>query len=285
MKKILLILTTLLSATSASYAMDTTKNIEESTGKTREEKLAHYAQERKAAAKLDPEIKSTINIRIFRKHDTKASRLSYYSAFFISSYKIVCGFFTPKSRQVNSKNIILAEMQQSKKILVYHGIGRGGTLESIKQHGLLSLNELYKRGLTDKKPVSGSVVFPDQYDVIYFRYSPSYDVKKDTVSMEVDLGATYVHNQEFRALCNSKYWQQYKDSKISLSAFIANREKAEVMRKNKPQGCTVIFDPITSEPFYVTWGDARINNYLYVYIPEVIVEQHEIKPEKLIFQE
>lgn len=176
------------------------------------------------------------------------------------------------------------------KVLLLHIIRRGGNLESVRKHGLLTLNELYKRGLTDHDPSRNNGLMSDQHDVIYFSYNTDVHVDNaNYVQIEVDPDSTYVYNREFRYI-NKPH--SYYSSKALLRTYIENKEKAEEMRRVAPLGKVVIFDPLTSMPFYVDSLDLRFSsqgndidvvNSIYLYLGEIIFHQKSIPPEELIF--
>lgn len=200
-------------------------------------------------------------------------------------------------------NILFGEM-----VVVYHSIERGGNIESVKKHGLLTRNELFKRGLSQDKenPAALSGVLPDQYDIIYF--SPKLNKPEDDniVGFMVNTETTYVYNREYRCDGNQK---KYLNSKILLATYLANKKKAEEMWEIAPQGKAVIFNPMNAQPFYVEATDKRyydpchkclfefsIGNYPsfsdifpcddwrhYSYLGEVIINRNCIPPKELIF--
>jgi hypothetical protein len=180
----------------------------------------------------------------------------------------------------------------SNKVRVYHRISRGGSLTSVRQHGLLSYNELFKRGLSREKPCARGLFF-GHYDVIYAAWAPRPITDFNSVGIDVDPTTTYVYNCEFRSDLNLG---SYKRSKVLLATYIKNRIKAEEMRKNAVRGQVVIFDPYTSEPFYVSSDDKRhydererlsfgfgdLKSHHYMYLNEVIFDRDCIEPEELI---
>lgn len=178
-------------------------------------------------------------------------------------------------------------------VAVYHSIGRGGTIESVKKHGLLTRNELFRRSLSQDNPSQIRGVLPDQYDVIYF--SPELEKPNDAniVGYLVDTNSTYVYNREYRFDSNQR---KYLNSKVLLSTYLADKKLARQMQAAAPEGKTVIFDPRTSEPFYVNYSDKRYycgsrfimdEDYAillyHLYIGEVIINKNCIPPEELIF--
>lgn len=190
-----------------------------------------------------------------------------------------------------TNNILLGDM-----VIVYHDIGRGGNVESVKKHGLLTLKELFKKGLTKDNPSELKGVLPDQYDVIYF--TPKLNEPDDTniVGYLVDADSTYVYNREYRFDRNRG---KYQGSEVLLATYLANKKLAEQMRISAPEHKAVIFNPRTSEPFYVDYSDKRYydpspfhsiyNSFSkdesqhYCYWGEVIINKNCIPPEELIF--
>lgn len=179
-------------------------------------------------------------------------------------------------------------------VRIVHNIGRGGNIKSVRQYGLLSFNEMHRRGLTTTDPSTIRGLMQNQYDIVYFAYQPESNYTKNCVYLEVDPNSTYVYNREFR------YYNQnssYLGSRVLLSTYIANKEKANKMRENAEPGQWVIFDPFTSEPFYVNYNDRRLNNNnetllgelpgipssCYKYLGEIIFEKDSIPPHELIF--
>lgn len=188
-------------------------------------------------------------------------------------------------------------MNLPEKVIVYHDIGRNGTIESVKKHGLYSLSELFKRGLTTDNPSNlRRGLLADQYHVIYFRPLLKEPTDKSKlVGYKVDPHATYVHNMEYRFDANLG---KYNASKILLSTYLKNLQKAEQMCKAAPPGIVVIFNPFTSVPFYVNATDVRYydsREHLgilshqtesarhYLYLGEVTIQKEHIKPEELVF--
>lgn len=152
--------------------------------------------------------------------------------------------------------------RESNLVTVYHSIGRGGTIEQIKKHGLLSLKELLRRGL--KSNVSSKDVeamekslLADQYHVIYFDPVNRHNDPSNTVAITVDPNKTYCYNREFRPDNNQ---EGYNRSRILLAIYLSNRRKAEEMWNNREPGQVVIFNPHTSDPFYVRADDKRYSD-------------------------
>ncbi|HEV2600960.1 MAG TPA: hypothetical protein VGT41_01550 [Candidatus Babeliales bacterium] len=182
-------------------------------------------------------------------------------------------------------------------VRVYHYIGRDGTVDSVKQHGLMTYNELFKKGLTANDPSKYSGVLPDQYDVVYFAAMSTPPTDANSVGFDVDPERTYVYNREHRYDANRG---RYQDSKILLSRYIMQQKKAEEMRKNAPAYHAVIFDPRTAEPFYVATTDKRyydtdqfryisshspLKSRHYLFLNEVIIRQSCIPARELVFSE
>ena len=71
-----------------------------------------------------------------------------------------------------------------KKVIVYHCIHRAGTIAGVREHGLLSHNELYKKGLASKEP--GKKMMPGHHDLIYFTYMKTPPEGTACVGKEVD---------------------------------------------------------------------------------------------------
>jgi len=195
--------------------------------------------------------------------------------------------------QTSSQTNPMWESVPSGKVRVYHRIGRGGSLKSVREHGLLSYNELYKRGLSQEKPESSGLLI-GHYDVIYAAWEPKTIANINSVGIDVDPATTYVYNREFRFDgCQGKY----NGSKVLLATYIENRIKAEEMENRAKFGQAVIFDPYTSEPFYVSTSDKRycdeedeysfgfgaLQSRHYLYLNEIIFERDCIEPKELIF--
>lgn len=188
------------------------------------------------------------------------------------------------------------------KIVVYHSIGdtyratdTSNLIASVKKHGLLSRKELFKQGLTKVNPDTIFESLPNQHNVIYFRpYLKAPSSLQNTVGYLVDPTKTYVYNQEYRA---DRKKSQYNSSKVRLDTYLSNCRLAETMRNNAPQGKVVIFNPKTSEPFYVESTDERYSSAdsekivdsvgnkadHYLYLAEVTIPQSKIHPKDLIF--
>jgi len=189
---------------------------------------------------------------------------------------------------------------KSGDVRVYHTVEKdvvpGAGLQDIRKHGLMTRNELLRRGLTEQTP-SGPL--SDQYNVIYFSYDPEH--RKDperTVGFDVNPETTYVANMEFRYDINRP---RYNHSHILLSDYIKKRDKAEKLEKSAKPGQAVIHDPYTAEPFYVSvddtryydpqseqyfdYGSVRLEPRHYMYLNEITIAKPCIPADQLIFPE
>jgi len=183
-------------------------------------------------------------------------------------------------------------------VTIYHALGRHVTVKSIKEHGLLSYRELFKRRLTPTQVNPNELdqrLLSDSYDNIYFDpiWMMSSNTSKNRVGYQVDPNTTYVYNQEFRADDNP---HKYNSSRVLLATYLANVAKSKKMKKNAPAGQVVIFDPFTSEPFYVDVNDERnddaellyfdrnkLQTRHYLYLAEITIKKPCIEPKNLIF--
>lgn len=193
---------------------------------------------------------------------------------------------------------IIKTKDAEKSVTIYHAFGHNGTMESVKQHGLLSFAEAVRKKLfTDPFLINRSGLLPDQNDNIYFdpiwRHS---NTSENTVGYKVDPNTTYVYNREFRF---DKDQGRYNSSRVLLAVYLANVAKAEEMKKTAPNGQVVIYNPFTSEPFYVNNNDRRYhdpNKHIlslesnwrldyrhYLYLGEVIIKTPCINPANLIY--
>ncbi len=177
---------------------------------------------------------------------------------------------------------------EKKLVPVYHCIAKKGSVESVKNHGLLNWQTLWKRGIVDIQPCIG--LFSDRAKVIYFNPNPSEERYAD-IAYLVDPATTYVYNQEHRAHCNMGY---YQGSEILLQDYLANYHAAEELKKHKKPDEIILLDYITSEPIVVSiqefkqWKNlANEHGSFYGkadgYRPEVIIATNCIPPERLIF--
>lgn len=178
------------------------------------------------------------------------------------------------------------DVVQSQLVLVRHKIGRGGSVESVKEHGLLNWKTLYERGMIDFKKPSGT--FDDRDKVIYFD-PRNRGEKYEDVAFPVDPEETKVYNREHRYFNNIYY---YKRSELSLKTYLKYLKQAEEMRKDKKQVGFVVHDYITGKPEmrsleeHVQLERDQSNSgkaKLYGYVPEVIVRRDVIPSEELIF--
>ncbi len=175
------------------------------------------------------------------------------------------------------------------KVPVYHRIGKNGTVESIKKHGLLNWHTLFEKGLIDF--AADIWLFPDHDKVIYFDPHPSMKIYSD-IAYLVDPSTTYVYNREHRYYRNLGY---YQGSQILLKDYLESLEKAEQLKKSLMQDDgLVVLDHITSKPEVLTPEDLsrliKIQEHntsyktkLTGYLPEVIIATQCIPPEQLIF--
>lgn len=167
------------------------------------------------------------------------------------------------------------------QVIVYHEIGRDGTLDSVKKHGLLNYSELEKRNLLDPKYKNRLKCLEDQNDVIYFAYQKTPPPGSNWVGYRVDPKTTHVCNREFRARGDQR---KYNGSKVLLVDYIKNLEEFEAMGKQpeRPRNTILVRHAITSKPCYIP--ETIFNrDHDYVYQNEVTVPQNCIPPNELIF--
>jgi hypothetical protein len=204
--------------------------------------------------------------------------------------------------------------------VVKHSINRGGTLASVKEHGLLSLKELLRRKIETDISLQSIIeaekyVITNHFDTIYFTITEFPPVKtpvanyfhsiaktmgahkRKKVGLEVNPNTAYVYNRQFRYSHNQ---QKYNDSKISLTDYLHKLQGATCMQSTCPGNHVVLFDPYNATPFYVCNTDPRlgkVDDYktgnqkqsleesYHWYWAEVIVETPCITADKLIFFE
>jgi len=185
------------------------------------------------------------------------------------------------------------------EVLICHSVGRGGNIQDVLRNGLMTYNELFRRGLSKEEPPRNCGLLCDQYDVIYFDYSPRVTKENcpaGSVCIAVDPHATYVYNREFRFDAN---YTRYQMSRVLLADYMKRRRKADRMRHASKPGQVVVFDPFTAEPFYVAGTDPRardlsigpfgsfilpgqIEHRHYLYHNEVIISRNNIPREEFV---
>ncbi len=181
-------------------------------------------------------------------------------------------------------------------VRVYHVIGRGGTLDSVRVHGLLTHNEAFKKGVTQQKPIPrnslSGVPWTDQSDLIYFKWEPSPPKSMQSVGLDVDPNTTYVRNRELRGGRFNNIGG-YQSSTTLLADYIARRKEGEELSKTLRPGQIIAYDPYTSKPFAVNGDDLRLESSLrympsaehYYYPNEITFSVPCIPAKELIFPE
>lgn len=188
-------------------------------------------------------------------------------------------------------NDIIPPTTKPANVIIWHEIGRNGTLDKIRELGLCSYNELYRQRLIEYKSDIG--MRSDHYDSIYFDPQEK-PLIENCVGLVVDPIKTVVCNREFRP----GYDKRYNQSCIFLYQFLAHQERAKQMKKEANPSEAVIYDPFSGKPFYVNKSDKRfydsnkktllsmaegLSPIHYRYLPEVVIRTPRIPPEQLIF--
>ena len=134
----------------------------------------------------------------------------------------------------------------------------GSTIESIKEHGLLSFNEAVRKGLITTD-IDRYKCLPDQNDVIFFMPITTDLVidLRNCVGFKVDPEKTYVYNQECRVHSDQV---SYNASRLLLQDYFKKLKELDQRREK-----------------------AIPTDYRNIYIPEIIVNRDVIPPSELIF--
>jgi|GEM_PF-5623587 len=180
-------------------------------------------------------------------------------------------------------------------VRIYHSIGRGGTLESVRKNGLLTARELYSRGLSNFDPSSIRGLFPDHFDIVYFTWNAwGGNLSENSVGMDVDPNDISVRNREYRFHHEDVTFEQtrnlYQQSAMSLTQFMGKVERAKNMRTS---GIYAELDAITAEPIDVRnpetkWQVRRAEKHPYwneITIPSCIPPDQLVFPEVVVSPE
>jgi hypothetical protein len=131
------------------------------------------------------------------------------------------------------KDILPLEANNSSSFFVYHAVGRGVDLETIKRDGLKYKRKLLiDAGSYDEKEDEGEICFANQNQYIYFQPIISQERSNilrqnwDLVAIRVNPDDTWVFNRDYRVsipyIMNYDYYRagKYIRTAIKLSEFI-----------------------------------------------------------------
>ncbi len=158
------------------------------------------------------------------------------------------------------------------RVEVYHSLGNHISLDSILSEGLKSRRKLIEEG---KLKLTSEFLFPDQNEVIYFRWmNPDFarSLKSSWISIDVDSETAKVFNAEYRYDADKGL---YLASEMPLSELIEKKQRGEAMKGTVP-GKFVVYNPTTAEPTLVDFTDSRVNDRHWIYSNEILLRKDVI---------